>query len=48
LVFKAAVADFTQPVEEHRPRQGIFGLSLVQPNLHAAAQLNILQLVQSE
>jgi hypothetical protein len=46
LIFKAAVPDFSEPVEEHSPRKGVSGFSLVQPGLHAPAQFNVLQPVE--
>ena len=48
LIFKAAVPNFTEPVEEHGSRKGVSGLPLVQPGLHAPAQLNVLQPVEGK
>ena len=48
LLLKAAVTDFAQPVEEHRPGQRVAGFALVQPGMDAAAQLDALQPVQDE
>ena len=48
LLFKAAVADFAQPVEEHRPGQRVARLALVESGLHTAAQLHTLQPVEDE
>ena len=48
LVLEAPVAQLAQPVEEHRPCQRVLGLALVQPDLHAAAQLDALQPVERE
>ena len=48
LVLEAAVAQFTQPVEEHGAGQRILGLALVQTDLYPAAQLDVLQPVERE
>ena len=48
LLFKAAVADFAQAVEEHSPGQRVARLALVQSGLYTAAQLDALQPVQNE
>ena len=42
------VAEFAQAVEEHRPRQGVSGLALVQADVDAPAKLDILQVFQRE
>jgi len=48
LLLKAAVTDFAQPVEEHGTGERVAGFALVQPGMHAAAQLDALQPVQDE
>ena len=48
LLLKAAVADFAQPVEEHCAGQRVARFALVQPGMHAAAQLYALQPVEDE
>ena len=48
LLLEAAVADFTQAVEEHGAGQRVARLAFVQPGMHAAAQLDALQPVQDE
>ncbi len=48
LLLETAVADFTQAVEEHGAGQRVAGFALVQPGMHAAAQLDALQPVQDE
>ncbi len=48
LLHETAVADFTKPVEEHDAGQGVVGPALVQPGMHAAAQLDALQPVEYE
>lgn len=40
LLLEAAIPDFAQPIEEHRPGQSIAGFTLVQPGVNAAAQLD--------
>ncbi len=37
LLLETAVADFAQPVEEHRPGQRIAGFALVQSGMHTTA-----------
>ena len=48
LLLETAVADFAQAVEEHGAGQRVARLALVQPGMHAAAQLDALQPVQDE
>ena len=48
LLLETAVADFTQAVEKHGTGQCVARLALVQPGMHAAAQLDALQPVQDE
>ena len=48
LLLEAAVADFAQAVEEHRPGERVARLALVQPSVHAATQLDALQPVPDE
>ena len=48
LLLETAVADFAQAVEEHGTGQRVARLALVQPGMHAAAQLDALQPVQDE
>ena len=48
LVLIGPVAEFAQAVEEHRPRQGVSGLALVQADVDAPAKLHILQVFQRE
>ena len=48
LLLEAAVPDFSEPVEEHRPGQRIARLALVQSDLHAPAQLHALQPVKDK
>jgi len=43
LLLKAAVADFAQPVEEHRPGKRVACLTLIESSLHTAAQFHTLQ-----
>ena len=42
LLLEAAIPNFTQPVEKHRPGQRIAGFALVQPGMDAAAQFDVL------
>ena len=48
LLLEAAVADFPQAVEEHGAGQRVARFALVQPGMHAAAQLDALQPIQDE
>jgi hypothetical protein len=48
LLLKAAVADFSQAVEEYGAGQRVAGFALVQPSMHAATQFHALQLFQDE
>ena len=48
LLLETAVADFAQPVEEHRPGQRVARFALVQPGMHATTQFDALQPVQDE
>ena len=48
LLLETAVADFAQAVEEHGAGQRVARFALVQPGMHAAAQLDALQPVQDE
>ena len=48
LRLKAAIADFAKPVEEDRTCKCIAGLALVQADVNAAAQFDVLQLVEDE
>ena len=48
LLLEAAVPDFSQSIEEHRPGQRIARLALVQSDLNAPAQLHALQPIQDE
>ena len=42
LLLETAVADFTEAVEEYGTGQRVAGFALVQPGMHAAAQLDAL------
>jgi len=48
LLLETAVAVFTQAVEKHGTGQRVARLTLVQPGMQAAAQLDALQPVQDE
>ena len=48
LILIGAVADFTEPVEEHRSAKRILLLTLVEPDVAATTQLGILQPLQRE
>ena len=48
LVLEAAVAEFPEPVQKHGAGQRVPGLALVQTDLHAAAQFDVLHPVQRE
>lgn len=48
LLLETEVADFTQAVEEHGPGQRVSRLTLVQPGMDMATQLDILQPVQDK
>jgi len=48
LVVEGAIAQLTEPIEEHRTGQRVLRFSLVQADLRAAAQLDVLQSVERD
>jgi len=48
LLLEAAIPDFAQPIEEHRPGQRIASFALVQPGVNAAALIDALQPFQDQ
>ena len=48
LVLVCSVADFAEAMDEHRPRQAVAGLALVQLLPGRAAQLRVADPVQRE
>ena len=48
LLLKAAVADFTQAIEEHSAGQRVSGLALVETSIDAPTQFHALEPVQDE
>ena len=48
LVLVRAIPQFAQPVEEHRPCQGVSRLALIQPDVDAAAQFDAADVLEQE
>jgi hypothetical protein len=48
LVLVGAVTDFAEPVDEHRPRQAVAGLALIQLATGVPAKVGVLDPVQGE
>jgi len=48
LVLVGAVAEFTQPVEEHRLGQGVSGFPLVQPDVDPSPQFDTADVLEQE
>src|SRR5208282_6656318 len=48
LVLVRAVAQFAQPVEEHRPCQGVSRLALIESNVDAAPQFDAADVLEQE
>jgi len=48
LVFKTAIAQLAEPIEEDGSSQRVAGLALVQSGLDAAPQLDVLQPIQGK
>ena len=48
LVLLRAIAQFAQPVEEHRPGQCVFHLALIEPDVDASPQLDAADVLEQE
>jgi len=48
LVLVRAIPQFAQPVEEHRPCQGVSRLPLIQPDVDAAPQFDAADVLQEQ
>ena len=48
LVFVRSIPEFSEPVEEHSPCQGIFRLAFVEPDMNASPQFRAADVLKQE